>query len=428
MDNKNSRSGAQIAADIGRAAKALVNIVRAALAGGLKGAAIAAVKEAAPWLVKLAIGLLCFFILIPLLVFICLPNSNFGFSSSQDEAIINMTRQAEAIEAAYRSAERFNQEQISAITAELTAAYRQDGVSIDQVEVNDAVYNTNVHWLIAINSVRYRQDLNATNEASLRALLKDKLNYSAQLTSDASGEGENAVTTTTLTIGFADLSPEALMSMLGFTDEEKNWATLIYNTISDTQHTTASDSDGYGLDFSGYSFNDTAVEVIFYHQADSRWGDLAYGKSGTIASSACGPTALAIVIASLVDSSITPVEVAQYCVDNGYRAEGNGTYRSAIPEVAAHYGLSVDKLGADSEKLVAALNEGKLVIAIMGPGHFTKFGHYIVLRGLTSEGKVLVADPNSYERSQQQWALSVIVGEASNSTAAGGPFWAFARP
>ncbi len=39
-----------------------------------------------------------------------------------------------------------------------------------------------------------------------------------------------------------------------------------------------------------------------------------------------------------------------------------------------------------------ALESGKLVIAIMSAGHFTTTGHFIVLRGITEEGNVLVAD------------------------------------
>ena len=47
MGNKDHhRSGAQTAADLARAARAIYNIIRAALAAGLKGAAVAAVKEA----------------------------------------------------------------------------------------------------------------------------------------------------------------------------------------------------------------------------------------------------------------------------------------------------------------------------------------------------------------------------------------------
>ena len=42
----------------------------------------------------------------------------------------------------------------------------------------------------------------------------------------------------------------------------------------------------------------------------------------------------------------------------------------------------------------------------MSKGHFTSSGHFIVLRGV-QEGKILVADPASYTRSQQSWDLSM---------------------
>ena len=69
-----------------------------------------------------------------------------------------------------------------------------------------------------------------------------------------------------------------------------------------------------------------------------------------------------------------------------------------------------------------ALSEGKLVVAIMSKGHFTSGGHFIVLRGV-KDGKIMVADPASYSRSEQLWDLSIIVNEASQRAGAGGPFW-----
>lgn len=56
--------------------------------------------------------------------------------------------------------------------------------------------------------------------------------------------------------------------------------------------------------------------------------------------------------------------------------------------------------------------------------HFTKGGHFIVLRGITAEGKILVADPASVKRSNQEWDLSIILEEARKGAGAGGPFWA----
>ena len=69
-----------------------------------------------------------------------------------------------------------------------------------------------------------------------------------------------------------------------------------------------------------------------------------------------------------------------------------------------------------------ALSEGKLVVAIMGKGHFTSSGHFIVLRGV-QDGKILVADPASYSRSQKLWDLSIILNEAGKRAGSGGPFW-----
>ena len=70
-----------------------------------------------------------------------------------------------------------------------------------------------------------------------------------------------------------------------------------------------------------------------------------------------------------------------------------------------------------------ALSSGKLVVVIMSKGHFTRGGHFIVLRGVTSEGKILVADPASTSRSQKEWDLSIILNEAGHRAGAGGPFW-----
>ena len=49
---------------------------------------------------------------------------------------------------------------------------------------------------------------------------------------------------------------------------------------------------------------------------------------------------------------------------------------------------------------------------------------HMVLRGVTSEGKILVADPASKKRSEQEWDISIILDEARKGAAAGGPLWA----
>jgi hypothetical protein len=63
----------------------------------------------------------------------------------------------------------------------------------------------------------------------------------------------------------------------------------------------------------------------------------------------------------------------------------------------------------------------------MGPGHFTQGGHFILLRGITLDGKVLVADPSSRERSLTAWDPQVILDELSSSTSAGAPLWTLSK-
>ncbi len=110
-----------------------------------------------------------------------------------------------------------------------------------------------------------------------------------------------------------------------------------------------------------------------------------------------------------------------------HRLGGLRSHRSPIPNGGEHYGLTVTKIGKDSKKLVEALESGKLVIAIMSAGHFTTTGHFIVLRGITEEGNVLVADPASVKRSNKEWPLGIITNEAATRAGAGGPFWVFSN-
>jgi hypothetical protein len=65
---------------------------------------------------------------------------------------------------------------------------------------------------------------------------------------------------------------------------------------------------------------------------------------------------------------------------------------------------------------------------LVSKGHFTKGGHFIVLRGVTAEGKILVADPASHSRSETEWDLSIILSEARKDAGAGEPFWILGSP
>ena len=169
-------------------------------------------------------------------------------------------------------------------------------------------------------------------------------------------------------------------------------------------------------------FSDGATQVVYYNQLDKRYAHKPYGTDD-IGTYGCGPTCMAMVVSSLTNETVDPVEMAHWAYENGYWCSRSGSYHSLIPGAAKAWGLPVQGCGkTEGQRIVDALSQGKLVVAIMLKGHFTSSGHFIVLRGVEN-GKILVADPANYTRSQQAWDLSIILNEASGRADAGGPFW-----
>ena len=169
-------------------------------------------------------------------------------------------------------------------------------------------------------------------------------------------------------------------------------------------------------------FVDGATEVVYFNQLDERYAPQPYGTDH-VGGYGCGPTCMAMVVSSLTEGYMEPTEMAQWAYGNGYWCKGSGSYHALIPGAAANWGLPVSGCAAsEPQRILDALAEGKLVVAIMSEGHFTKGGHFIVLRGV-KDGKIMVADPASYRRSGQLWDLEIILKEASRRAGAGGPFW-----
>ena len=170
------------------------------------------------------------------------------------------------------------------------------------------------------------------------------------------------------------------------------------------------------------------IDVVYYNQSDPLWGDLKYG-SDKISSHGCGPTTMAMVVDSLSDTDTDPLMMAQWAVSHGHWARHGGSYHSIVLGTAEGFGLDAESFPSrDIVALQDALLSGKLLVALMGPGHFTQSGHFIVLRGVTLSGEILVADPSSLERSLTAWDAQLIFDELSKSTSNGGPLWVISVP
>ena len=168
------------------------------------------------------------------------------------------------------------------------------------------------------------------------------------------------------------------------------------------------------------------VPLVYYNQGEDPWRDAPYG-SDPIGGYGCGPTAMAMVVSSLTEQTVDPAQMAAWAVEEGYWAPGSGSYHSLIQGAARAYGLeAVSWRDFRAQRLLEDLSAGSVFVVLMGPGHFTTNGHFIVLRGITLDGRVLVADPNSRQRSLTAWDPQLILDERSASTGSGGPMWRFA--
>lgn len=155
-------------------------------------------------------------------------------------------------------------------------------------------------------------------------------------------------------------------------------------------------------------------KVPLLMQWDSRWGYEIYG-SDMIAITGCGPTCLAMVGIYLTGDTETfdPAAVAAFSEKNGYYASGYGSSWTLISEGAVKLGLDVTEIPLVEKRIRDNLEVGNPIICAMGPGDFTSSGHYIVLIGM-EDGKYIVNDPNSKEKSEMLWSYEQISGQIRN--------------
>jgi len=187
------------------------------------------------------------------------------------------------------------------------------------------------------------------------------------------------------------------------------------------------------------------VDLVYYNQGEEPWASQTFGNDpirgygwgapavaqpgsrqghDPVRGCGCGPTAMAMLASSLTGEETDPGAMADWAYQQGYCAPGSGSYLSIVEGTASAIGLEAEAYeAASADALVQQLASGHLFVALMTRGHFTERGHFIILRGVTLEGRVLVADPNSRERSLAAWEPQLILDELSSSRSSGAPLW-----
>ena len=168
-------------------------------------------------------GLLAALVLIPTLIFTMVPNIFFGFEDSADDAQLRMASQAKALGGVYLSLEDFENTQIDAIITNIISEYEENGVTIDRVELSNSMEEDDLLWIIAINSVAHKQNLEEMSPEDIRSFCLSRLSFTPTLLGG---------TTVTLKVEVQRLDPDQLMTGLGFDDEAKTWAGALYEVLS----------------------------------------------------------------------------------------------------------------------------------------------------------------------------------------------------
>lgn len=149
-------------------------------------------------------------------------------------------------------------------------------------------------------------------------------------------------------------------------------------------------------------------EFTWYGQCDSKWASKPFKSSasdpGTVCASGCGPSSFAMMATVLLGRQITPDEVASKF--GSFHVPGLGSSWGLTKAAAAEYGLEYENISSSSKseaqaKITKYLKDGWMIhTSGGGTPPFTSGGHYIGIRGITPEGKWLLADSNGPHGSQ----------------------------
>ncbi len=325
---------------------------------------------------------------------------------------------------------------------------KEEELLADGCESVEISYDFDLIWeqILAIDSVKLGQifeigtleELAEARKSEIIALGESFMQRSAKkerrtrTVTYTSTDTEGNVTTTEETeeyyvgvITVKTMDFQEILVMMGFDEEQQFVATNIYFNLTNTLF----DENGQPLNPELDVYPEGGADIPYYSQKDARWGNKPYGTNGSISQAGCGPTSLAMVVSGLTGRVIYPDEMADWAYRNGYMAPGAGSYWSLMDSGAEKWGLKSTPISrTNPNAILKSLSEGNPVIMSCGVGYFTNFGHFIVLTGLTEDGKITVNDPWSYKKSQETYDIRFIINESSkNGGVNGSPFWSISR-
>ena len=230
-----SRSALNTAGNIAYAAKSIYKMIKAFLRGGWYAAALEALKQYWPQLICVSLAVS----LVPVIFFFSLPMFLFGFNDSSDP---EMTVFNEKAAAAVRYFDNYTEyyagfdwQPVNGNNTEIPAG----GMSVPLNDASGGIVlpeNTIIqkNWFIAIYAVSVQNDIDNVSEESTRDFAAQTVRVIDTPDTDISVSENTAVLNVPVTkpgIRVVFLTPDEIMQKLGFSQFEKDWANLMYNTL-----------------------------------------------------------------------------------------------------------------------------------------------------------------------------------------------------
>ena len=230
-----SRSALNTAGNIAYAAKSIYKMIKAFLRGGWYAAALEALKQYWPQLICVSLAVS----LVPVIFFFSLPMFLFGFNDSSDP---EMTVFNEKAAAAVRYFDNYTEyyagfdwQPVNGNNTEIP----EGGMSVPLNDASGGIVlpeNTIIqkNRFIAIYAVSVQNDIDNVSEESIRNFAAQTVRVIDTPDTDISGSENTAALNVPVTqpgIRVIFLTPDEIMQKLGFSQFEKDWANLMYNTL-----------------------------------------------------------------------------------------------------------------------------------------------------------------------------------------------------
>ena len=202
----------------------------------------------------------------------------------------------------------------------------------------------------------------------------------------------------TMIASFTTMANYLVETAENYDESDTEAARMVLNMGADGVVSTKLSSITYNGKTIYYNQNGYIGDDGQWHTWQSTWGK-------DIASSGCGPTSMAAVLANMFgDSTITPATVANMLA---YDDNVGGNY---VIKVANAYGLDqTHEIGSDQQIMNSFLsNGGKMIVAVNGGGHYISV---LGINNSTSPPTYIVCDPNDANTATRTWTYNDIFSD-----------------